>query len=219
MTDPEHVCRPGASLYYCPASGAAESDCHGGFGTCCDQPDRHQPLLLTGEHVLDRRRRYLVPVGRLLLPSEPKVVHLTVYWWHERSKAWMIGQALCARSVEGEPILDGTLASCPDCAVYLPKYVEALAREVALLLRQDAAAAPGGAQDRLWVQVRTVLETSRLSQAEAARRLGLSTKHLCRMLTGQSQMSLDWAEQILGLCGMELTVRVRPSRGKAKTSA
>ena len=44
-TAPEapHTCKPGASTYYCPTSGETESDCHGGFTTCCDRPDLHQP--------------------------------------------------------------------------------------------------------------------------------------------------------------------------------
>ncbi|MFB6955490.1 hypothetical protein ACFCYB_00280 [Streptomyces sp. NPDC056309] len=41
----EHVCKPGARLYYCPAGGEVESDCHGGFDVCCARPDLHQPLL------------------------------------------------------------------------------------------------------------------------------------------------------------------------------
>ncbi|CAM5265336.1 hypothetical protein [Streptomyces fumanus] len=40
---PVHVCKPGANSYYCPTSGQTESDCHGGFTTCCDRPDLHQP--------------------------------------------------------------------------------------------------------------------------------------------------------------------------------
>lgn len=43
-TEGEHVCKPGARLYYCPASGETESDCHGGFDICCDRPDLHQPV-------------------------------------------------------------------------------------------------------------------------------------------------------------------------------
>jgi hypothetical protein len=42
-TQPAHVCKPGSSTYYCPTSGQTESGCHGGFGTCCDRPDLHQP--------------------------------------------------------------------------------------------------------------------------------------------------------------------------------
>ncbi|MFI2426534.1 hypothetical protein ACH5A7_20965 [Streptomyces sp. NPDC018955] len=41
--DAEHVCKLGSSVYYCPTSGTIESDCHGGFDTCCDRPDLHQP--------------------------------------------------------------------------------------------------------------------------------------------------------------------------------
>lgn len=45
MTDePEHVCKPGATVYYCPTSGDTESDCHGGFDQCCDRPDLHRPV-------------------------------------------------------------------------------------------------------------------------------------------------------------------------------
>lgn len=39
----QHVCKPGANLYYCPTSGRTESDCHGGFDVCCDRPDLHIP--------------------------------------------------------------------------------------------------------------------------------------------------------------------------------
>jgi len=38
-----HVCKPDAIAYYCPTSGETESNCHGGFDACCDQPDLHQP--------------------------------------------------------------------------------------------------------------------------------------------------------------------------------
>ncbi|MBL3664474.1 hypothetical protein JL475_00240 [Streptomyces sp. M2CJ-2] len=41
-----HVCKPGASIYYCPTGGETESDCHGGFDVCCARPDLHQPLVL-----------------------------------------------------------------------------------------------------------------------------------------------------------------------------
>ncbi|MFJ3699548.1 hypothetical protein ACIPW9_36400 [Streptomyces sp. NPDC090052] len=39
-----HVCKPGATTYYCPTVGEIESDCHGGFDVCCARPDLHQPL-------------------------------------------------------------------------------------------------------------------------------------------------------------------------------
>lgn len=37
----EHVCKPGATLYYCPTAGEVESDCHGGFDVCCSHPEQH----------------------------------------------------------------------------------------------------------------------------------------------------------------------------------
>ncbi|MEU0098210.1 hypothetical protein [Streptomyces sp. NPDC006267] len=40
----EHVCKPGATVYYCPTAGDTESDCHGGFDTCCSATDLHQQL-------------------------------------------------------------------------------------------------------------------------------------------------------------------------------
>ncbi|MGZ0231157.1 hypothetical protein [Streptomyces sp. CPS1] len=43
--DEEHVCKPGAQLYYCPTAGEVESDCHGGFDVCCGRPDLHQPIV------------------------------------------------------------------------------------------------------------------------------------------------------------------------------
>ncbi|MES9522424.1 hypothetical protein [Streptomyces capoamus] len=40
--DEEHVCKPGATVYYCPTVGEVESDCHGGFDVCCSRPDLHR---------------------------------------------------------------------------------------------------------------------------------------------------------------------------------
>lgn len=37
-------CLRGSELYYCPTSGDMESPVHGGFDTCCDRPDLHQPV-------------------------------------------------------------------------------------------------------------------------------------------------------------------------------
>lgn len=39
-----HVCKPGATTYYCPTAGEVESDCHGGFDTCCAAPRLHMPI-------------------------------------------------------------------------------------------------------------------------------------------------------------------------------
>jgi hypothetical protein len=45
-TQAEHVCKPGAGTYFCPASGQTESDCHGGFDVCCDRPELHRPAVV-----------------------------------------------------------------------------------------------------------------------------------------------------------------------------
>jgi len=44
QTEPAHVCKPGATVYFCPTSGQTESDCHGGFEQCCDRLDLHRPV-------------------------------------------------------------------------------------------------------------------------------------------------------------------------------
>ncbi|MFD3568484.1 helix-turn-helix domain-containing protein [Streptomyces sp. NPDC058667] len=66
--------------------------------------------------------------------------------------------------------------------------------------------------DNLRVIVRTALHDKGISQAEAARRLGLSTKYMSQMLTGRAPLTLTWAEQILALCGKRLTIRAVAAR-------
>ncbi|MGV9278097.1 helix-turn-helix domain-containing protein [Streptomyces griseosporeus] len=65
------------------------------------------------------------------------------------------------------------------------------------------------AEAQLRAHVRTALATARISQAEACRRLGVSTKHMSQMLTGAAPLTLGWAEQILALCGKRVVVNVR----------
>ncbi len=67
-------------------------------------------------------------------------------------------------------------------------------------------------EDVLRAHVRVALAEAGISQAEAARLLGLSTKHLCQMLTGRAPLSLAWADQLLGLCGKRVTIRLEPTR-------
>ena len=64
------------------------------------------------------------------------------------------------------------------------------------------------AEDSLRKQVRASLESARISQASVSRELGVSTKHLCQMLTGRAPLSLEWAERIVALCGMRVEVVV-----------
>jgi plasmid maintenance system antidote protein VapI len=66
-----------------------------------------------------------------------------------------------------------------------------------------------GAEEDLRVQVRAALERTGISQAEASRRLGLSTKHTNQMITGRAPMPLQWADRILTLCGMRLVIGIQ----------
>lgn len=61
-------------------------------------------------------------------------------------------------------------------------------------------------EDDLRHQLRAALEQARISQAEAARQLGLSNKHMNQMLTGRATLTLDWADRIAELCGMRIVV-------------
>lgn len=60
--------------------------------------------------------------------------------------------------------------------------------------------------DELPALIRTALQTAGLSQAEASRHLGLSTKHLNQMLTGKAPITVPWAQRLLDLCGWRLMV-------------
>jgi plasmid maintenance system antidote protein VapI len=65
---------------------------------------------------------------------------------------------------------------------------------------------PPGRADELPGLIRAALDDAGISQAEACRQLGLSTKHMCHMLTGAAHLSLAWAERILALCGWRLVI-------------
>lgn len=159
---------------------------------------------------LDKTRRYLVPVGRLELPGQPDVVHLTVYRWIPRVQEWFAGQALCGYSTEGDPLPAGTEVTCQSCEAYRAKYQTVLDLQAGLD-RQPVSEMV--AQDRLVEQVRAAVRASGLKQRWIAGRLNVSDKHLSQLLTGRVPMTLDWAERILALCGMELVVAVRPKAG------
>jgi len=66
----------------------------------------------------------------------------------------------------------------------------------------------GPVEESLRYQVRAALEATQISQASVARDLGVSKKHLCQMLTGRAPLTLEWAEQIVALCGMRVEVVV-----------
>ncbi|MCG0061689.1 helix-turn-helix domain-containing protein [Streptomyces tricolor] len=62
------------------------------------------------------------------------------------------------------------------------------------------------ADEQLRSHVRSALIRAQISQAEAARQLGLSNKHLNQMITGRAPLTLAWAERILALTGMRLVI-------------
>jgi transcriptional regulator with XRE-family HTH domain len=79
------------------------------------------------------------------------------------------------------------------------------------------------AGDVRW-EIRLALALNNVSQAELARRLGLSKKHVNQMLTGKTAVSLDMAEQMLGAVGWTLLVSAREGsaeryRGTSPVSA
>lgn len=71
------------------------------------------------------------------------------------------------------------------------------------------------AADDLRSTVRDALQRAGISQAEAARQLGLSNKHMSNMLTGKAVLTLGWAERLLALCGKRLTIRAVANRKRA----
>lgn len=72
--------------------------------------------------------------------------------------------------------------------------------------------APPAAEDTLRRHVRATLAHAGLSQAEAARRLDVSTKHMSQILTGRAPLKLAWAERLLALCGMRLVIALEHDR-------
>lgn len=77
------------------------------------------------------------------------------------------------------------------------------------------------ARDSMRAQVKTAVETAvetaGLNDADVARHLGISAKHVSQMLTGQATLTIGWAEKILALCGQRLEIRAVsaiPSEGE-----
>jgi hypothetical protein len=89
---------------------------------------------------LDQTRRYLMPVGRLQLPDEADVIHLSLFEWMPRAGAWGNGLSLCGASNEGPPLPEGTEVTCPGCQHYQPTYQA--------VLNPQAAAAAGQEEQR-----------------------------------------------------------------------
>jgi DNA-binding PadR family transcriptional regulator len=74
---------------------------------------------------------------------------------------------------------------------------------------QTLPSTASGLEDELRHLVRRALATAGLAQAEAARQVGISTKHLHMMLSGGSALSLQRAEQLLALCGQKLALHLK----------
>jgi len=62
------------------------------------------------------------------------------------------------------------------------------------------------AQDQLRDLVRNALLDAGIRQAAVARELSASPKHINQMLTGKAPMGLPWAERIVAVCGLRVTV-------------
>lgn len=62
----------------------------------------------------------------------------------------------------------------------------------------------------LRLEVRRCVKAAGLKQINVAAHLGISEQHLSRMLLGNSPMSLDWAVEILELCGREVVITSAP---------
>jgi plasmid maintenance system antidote protein VapI len=166
---------------------------------------------LGDEQGLDRSRRYLRPVARLPLAKEPDLVHLALYDWLPGFEAWATGPALCGRSAAQGPLSEGTEATCTSCLAYQPHY-QAILDNQAGVSRPVQPGVPV-AQGLLREQVRAAVRDSGLKQKWIADRLHVSEKHLSQLLTGRVDMTLEWAERILALCGMELVISVQPKAG------
>jgi plasmid maintenance system antidote protein VapI len=68
------------------------------------------------------------------------------------------------------------------------------------------------AEDGLRHQLRDALAHVGISQADAARQLGLSAKHMSHMLTGRAPLTLAWADRIAALCGMRVAAALEHVR-------
>ncbi|MCW2915505.1 MAG: hypothetical protein JWN52_3573 [Actinomycetia bacterium] len=55
-------------------------------------------------------------------------------------------------------------------------------------------------------EVKAAIQAAGLSQAQVARSLELSPKHVSQMLAGKAGLTLEWAQRIADLCGREVRV-------------
>jgi uncharacterized protein (DUF433 family)/plasmid maintenance system antidote protein VapI len=75
-------------------------------------------------------------------------------------------------------------------------------------LRGHKAPAVGDLQDALREEVKAALQAAGLTQAQVARSLDVSPKHVNQMLSGKAVLTLEWAERIADLCGRQVRVSI-----------
>lgn len=64
----------------------------------------------------------------------------------------------------------------------------------------------------LRTQLKAALQRAGISQAQAARELHLSAKHMSHMLTGRAPLTIAWASRIAALCDARIEVHVLAGR-------
>ncbi|MFI9194204.1 hypothetical protein ACIG0A_33500 [Streptomyces californicus] len=188
------------------------------------------------ETVEDLTRRYLVPVARLNLPSEPDVIHLSVYQWMPAFQAWATGMGICGASTQQGALPKATV-TCEGCLAYRARYERMLAPgyrpeddDPDVLRERLAAAVDERDRARRWAvslenenrrladQVREAKEQARVATV-AALNLQRQTpdaaqRTLARIREARTWVAV-WVElgQYFGLtaeqCGMEARARRR----------
>jgi hypothetical protein len=68
-------------------------------------------------------------------------------------------------------------------------------------------------------QLRAAIDDAGRHQVTIAADLGVTTKHLCAMLTGRAKLTLEWAERIAAQCGRRVVVLVLPADRPEATRA
>ena len=63
-------------------------------------------------------------------------------------------------------------------------------------------------QETLRELVQTTVHASTKDQVYISQAMGISQKHLSRMLIGKNRMSLDMADRILAVCGKRLVLNI-----------
>lgn len=181
-------------------------------------------------------RRYLVPVARLNLPSEPDVIHLSVYQWLPAFQAWATGMSICGASTQQGPLPKATV-TCPECLAFRGRYERMLAPgyrpeddDPDMLRKRLAAALDERDRARRWAVIlenenRRLADQAREAK-EQARVATVAALNLQRQTPDAAQRTLArireartwvavWVElgQHFGLtaeqCGMEARARRR----------